>query len=385
MKAGAANRHPARKAEARCSSSPARVLDRAAPHRTSRAGWSPVSASRSKRYRELVADPGAGDSEARDFHVPAIARVRNRDALQTNEPLGVVVKRVVTQASVFEPPGTSRRRCRRTGSPSTQGPAPAARDSRRGPHGRPGRLWRVDVEHARDHGAAAEAEARCRRGARQPARPPTRARDRRVDRHDAAENGEPVDKRVDGSPAQASKPENLPVAVSVVATAGREAAFRARRRFGGTSSEAPPWSTAARDRDDRSCRRGRRPGAAPRSAAVSASTRPALSTWSVSRRHAEGVAEPWCRCTPDASDEPIEPDPLCRVWRVARGRGGHREIIESHRHCVNAPASPPRSVAGSYHLELPLTSIAPGEFIVSIEATRGDERTESLVGFRIGR
>jgi hypothetical protein len=42
-------------------------------------------------------------------------------------------------------------------------------------------------------------------------------------------------------------------------------------------------------------------------------------------------------------------------------------------------------VEGSYLLELPLTSIAPGEFIVSIEATRGDERAESLVGFRIVR
>ena len=39
---------------------------------------------------------------------------------------------------------------------------------------------------------------------------------------------------------QASNPENLPVAVSVVATAGREAVFQGPVSIGGTSFEAPP-------------------------------------------------------------------------------------------------------------------------------------------------
>jgi hypothetical protein len=45
----------------------------------------------------------------------------------------------------------------------------------------------------------------------------------------------------------------------------------------------------------------------------------------------------------------------------------------------------PDPARGGYLLELPLTSIAAGEFILSIEASRGDERAESLVGFRIVR
>jgi hypothetical protein len=36
-----------------------------------------------------------------------------------------------------------------------------------------------------------------------------------------------------------------------------------------------------------------------------------------------------------------------------------------------------------YLIELPLTSIARGEFVVSIEASGGDERAEALVAFRI--
>jgi hypothetical protein len=38
-----------------------------------------------------------------------------------------------------------------------------------------------------------------------------------------------------------------------------------------------------------------------------------------------------------------------------------------------------------YVIELPLTSIARGEFVVSIEASRGDERAEALMAFRILR
>jgi VWFA-related protein len=38
-----------------------------------------------------------------------------------------------------------------------------------------------------------------------------------------------------------------------------------------------------------------------------------------------------------------------------------------------------------YALELPLTSIARGEFLVSIEAAHGDERAEALVAFRVVR
>jgi hypothetical protein len=40
---------------------------------------------------------------------------------------------------------------------------------------------------------------------------------------------------------------------------------------------------------------------------------------------------------------------------------------------------------GGYLIEVPLSSIARGEFVVSIEATRGDERAQALVAMRIVR
>jgi hypothetical protein len=36
-------------------------------------------------------------------------------------------------------------------------------------------------------------------------------------------------------------------------------------------------------------------------------------------------------------------------------------------------------------VDVPLGSIARGEFIVSIEASRGDDRAEALVAFRVVR
>jgi VWFA-related protein len=43
----------------------------------------------------------------------------------------------------------------------------------------------------------------------------------------------------------------------------------------------------------------------------------------------------------------------------------------------------PEGTGGMYLIDLPLTSIAPGAFIVSIEASRGAERAAALVAFRV--
>jgi hypothetical protein len=45
----------------------------------------------------------------------------------------------------------------------------------------------------------------------------------------------------------------------------------------------------------------------------------------------------------------------------------------------------PDAATGGYAVDVPLGSIARGEFIVSIEASRGDDRAEALVAFRVVR
>jgi hypothetical protein len=45
-----------------------------------------------------------------------------------------------------------------------------------------------------------------------------------------------------------------------------------------------------------------------------------------------------------------------------------------------------RATPGEGHqLDLPLTSIAPGEFAIAFEAARGDEHAEAMVPFRVIR
>jgi hypothetical protein len=45
----------------------------------------------------------------------------------------------------------------------------------------------------------------------------------------------------------------------------------------------------------------------------------------------------------------------------------------------------PDASRGGHQIDLPLSSIARGEYVIAIEARRGDERTEAHVAFRVVR
>ena len=51
---------------------------------------------------------------------------------------------------------------------------------------------------------------------------------------------------------------------------------------------------------------------------------------------------------------------------------------------IDLPVAPDPG-RGGYAIDLPLSSIARGEYILSIEAHRDRERAETLVAFRVGR
>ena len=268
-------------------------------------------------------------------------------AFQTND-LGVVFKRAVTQASAFYLLGYPK-----------EMPADGkfhqikVRVKRRGleVRSRTG-YWAplaVDVEHARATAAAAEvrpavAEALARL---LPADVP-----RAVDVWTGTtplENGRTAVTVAWTARRQTSNPEHLPVAVSVVATADREAIFQGPVSIGGTSFEAPPgplqlaiaMTDAAGEVVDREQRLLQVPDPA--------STRLALSTPVVFRaRTLKESREP--RLPVHAGREFERTDRVLirfvTFGAVARGRGGHRHAVEPHRHCADAPGSPPRSRRG---------------------------------------
>ena len=38
---------------------------------------------------------------------------------------------------------------------------------------------------------------------------------------------------------------------------------------------------------------------------------------------------------------------------------------------------------GTYQIDLPLSSVAPGDYVIGVEATKGDEHVETFVAIRV--
>jgi VWFA-related protein len=336
----------------------------------------------------FVADPRGLEVQRSgiSMFLQSLASGTGGGAFQTND-LGVVFKRAVAQASAFYLLGYPKEM------PADGKFHPIkVRVKRRGleVRSRTG-YWAplaVDVEHARATAAAAEVRPAVAEAlARLPAADVPRAVDVWTGTT-PLENGRTAVTVAWTARRQTSNPEHLPVAVSVVATADREAIFQGPVSIGGTSFEAPPgplqlaiaMTDAAGEVVDREQRLLQVPDPA--------NTRLALSTPVVFRaRTLKESREP--RLPVHAGRE-FERTDRVLIRFVTFGAAREDEAVTATLLSRTGTALTrlyprPDLVVGRYLLELPLTSIAPGEFIVSIEATRGDERAESLVGFRIVR
>ena len=61
-----------------------------------------------------------------------------------------------------------------------------------------------------------------------------------------------------------------------------------------------------------------------------------------------------------------------------------RLVGRQGRDLVDAPDRAARQAApGSYQIDLPLQSVAPGDYVIAIEATKGTERAETFVAIRV--
>jgi hypothetical protein len=47
------------------------------------------------------------------------------------------------------------------------------------------------------------------------------------------------------------------------------------------------------------------------------------------------------------------------------------------------PIAPLAGRAGFYQIDLPLQSVAPGDYVIAIEASKGTERAETFVAIRV--
>ncbi len=79
---------------------------------------------------------------------------------------------------------------------------------------------------------------------------------------------------------------------------------------------------------------------------------------------------------------------LVRVSLLA-GAGGDAAVSSrlmgrTGRQLVALPVAPLAGRAGTYQIDLPLSSVAPGEYVIAVEASRGSERAEALVAIRVG-
>ena len=54
------------------------------------------------------------------------------------------------------------------------------------------------------------------------------------------------------------------------------------------------------------------------------------------------------------------------------------------RQLATLPIAPLAGREGVYQIDLPLQSVAPGEYVINVEATKGDEKTETFVAIRVG-
>jgi hypothetical protein len=70
--------------------------------------------------------------------------------------------------------------------------------------------------------------------------------------------------------------------------------------------------------------------------------------------------------------------------RAAAARLTARLLDRRGASLVVLPLSAP-GPGGGHQLELPLTSIAPGEFVIAFEASAGEARAEAFLPFRVVR
>jgi VWFA-related protein len=61
-----------------------------------------------------------------------------------------------------------------------------------------------------------------------------------------------------------------------------------------------------------------------------------------------------------------------------------RLVGRTGRQLVALPIAPLPDRPGTYQIDLPLSSVAPGEYVIAVEASRGTDRAEALVAIRVG-
>ena len=60
-----------------------------------------------------------------------------------------------------------------------------------------------------------------------------------------------------------------------------------------------------------------------------------------------------------------------------------RIVSRTGRQLVALPVAPLTARAGAYQIDLPLSSVAPGDYVIAVEATRGTEHAETFVAIRV--
>jgi hypothetical protein len=71
------------------------------------------------------------------------------------------------------------------------------------------------------------------------------------------------------------------------------------------------------------------------------------------------------------------------------GQGGEAKLSSrlagrTGRQLVSLPIAPLAGSPGTYQIDLPLSSVAPGDYVIAVEAQRGSERAEAFVAVRVG-
>ena len=61
-----------------------------------------------------------------------------------------------------------------------------------------------------------------------------------------------------------------------------------------------------------------------------------------------------------------------------------RLVGRTGRELVSLPIAQVPGLPGSYQIDLPLTSVAPGDYVISVDASRGAEDAETFVAIRVG-
>ena len=82
--------------------------------------------------------------------------------------------------------------------------------------------------------------------------------------------------------------------------------------------------------------------------------------------------------------EPTDCSCACAAGRRRRRRGRLEPPVgRTGRQLVALPVAPLAGRAGSYQIDLPLSSVAPGDYVIAVEAVRGQEKAETHVAVRV--